>query len=57
MTALFDFFLIPAISLFLFPVSLTVSLLRDLKHSNVVTLHDIVHMENSLTLVFEYLVS
>ena len=34
-----------------------VSLLRDLKHANVVTLHDIIHTVKSLTLVFEYLVS
>ncbi len=33
------------------------SLLKDLKHANIVTLHDIVHTEKSLTLVFEYLVS
>ncbi|CAH1784514.1 unnamed protein product [Owenia fusiformis] len=32
-----------------------VSLLRDLKHNNIVTLHDIIHTEKSLTLVFEYL--
>eukprot|EP00096_Caligus_rogercresseyi_P003831 TRINITY_DN1754_c3_g1_i2.p1 TRINITY_DN1754_c3_g1~~TRINITY_DN1754_c3_g1_i2.p1 ORF type:complete len:609 (+),score=163.20 TRINITY_DN1754_c3_g1_i2:54-1880(+) len=32
-----------------------VSLLKDLKHNNIVTLHDIVHTETSLTLVFEYL--
>ncbi|XP_076334634.1 cyclin-dependent kinase 17-like isoform X2 [Tachypleus tridentatus] len=32
-----------------------VSLLKDLKHNNIVTLHDIVHTEQSLTLVFEYL--
>ncbi|XP_036884559.1 cyclin-dependent kinase 16-like [Sturnira hondurensis] len=31
------------------------SLLKDLKHANIVTLLDIIHMENSLTLVFEYL--
>jgi cyclin-dependent kinase 18 len=31
-----------------------VSLLRDLKHANVVTLHDIIHTERTLTLVFEY---
>lgn len=36
---------------------LTVSLLRGLKHNNIVTLHDIIHTEKSLTLVFEYLVS
>ncbi|XP_053823958.1 cyclin-dependent kinase 16-like [Vidua chalybeata] len=34
-----------------------VSLLRDLKHANVVTLHDIVHTPQCLTLVFEYLVT
>ncbi|XP_067171227.1 cyclin-dependent kinase 16-like [Apteryx mantelli] len=32
-----------------------VSLLKDLKHANIVTLHDIIHTETSLTLVFEYL--
>ncbi|KAM7306689.1 cyclin-dependent kinase 17 isoform X2 [Ixodes scapularis] len=32
-----------------------VSLLKDLRHNNIVTLHDIVHTEKSLTLVFEYL--
>ncbi|XP_043933539.1 cyclin-dependent kinase 17-like isoform X2 [Protopterus annectens] len=32
-----------------------VSLLKDLKHNNIVTLHDIIHTEKSLTLVFEYL--
>lgn len=35
----------------------TVSLLKNLKHANIVTLHDLVHTERSLTLVFEYLVS
>lgn len=34
-----------------------VSLLKNLKHANIVTLHDLVHTERSLTLVFEYLVS
>ena len=38
-------------------VSLAVSLLKDLKHANIVTLHDIIHTEKTLTLVFEYLVS
>ncbi|XP_023254994.1 cyclin-dependent kinase 16-like, partial [Seriola lalandi dorsalis] len=33
-----------------------VSLLKDLKHANIVTLHDIIHTQKSLTLVFEYLV-
>lgn len=31
-----------------------VSLLKDLKHANIVTLHDIIHTPKSLTLVFEY---
>ncbi|VDD95073.1 unnamed protein product [Enterobius vermicularis] len=31
-----------------------VSLLRDLRHANIVTLHDIIHTERLLTLVFEY---
>ena len=33
------------------------SLLRQLKHANIVTLHDIIYTDKSLTLVFEYLVS
>jgi len=33
-----------------------VSLLRDLRHANVVTLHDIIYTDQTLTLVFEYLV-
>uniref|UniRef100_A0A8C6TI82 Protein kinase domain-containing protein n=1 Tax=Neogobius melanostomus TaxID=47308 RepID=A0A8C6TI82_9GOBI len=32
-----------------------VSLLKDLKHANIVTLHDIIHTDQCLTLVFEYL--
>lgn len=32
-----------------------VSLLKELKHNNIVTLHDIVHTDKSLTLVFEFL--
>uniref|UniRef100_A0A8C4EHL2 cyclin-dependent kinase n=1 Tax=Dicentrarchus labrax TaxID=13489 RepID=A0A8C4EHL2_DICLA len=32
-----------------------VSLLKNLKHANIVTLHDIIHTERCLTLVFEYL--
>ena len=35
---------------------LLVSLLRNLKHANIVTLHDIIHTNHSLTIVFEYLV-
>jgi negative regulator of PHO system len=31
-----------------------VSLLRDLRHANVVTLHDIIYTNRILTLVFEY---
>lgn len=31
-----------------------ISILRELKHKNVVRLHDVVHSENKLTLVFEY---
>uniref|UniRef100_A0A803V9V2 Cyclin dependent kinase 18 n=1 Tax=Ficedula albicollis TaxID=59894 RepID=A0A803V9V2_FICAL len=31
------------------------SLLKNLKHANIVTLHDIIHTERCLTLVFEYL--
>ncbi|GAU93473.1 hypothetical protein RvY_05408 [Ramazzottius varieornatus] len=34
-----------------------VSLLRDLRHANIVTLHDIIHTEISLVLVFEYVES
>jgi serine/threonine protein kinase len=30
-----------------------ISLLKDLKHANIVALHDIIHTHNSLTLVFE----
>ena len=33
------------------------SLLKELKHSNIVTLHDIIHTKSSLTFVFEYVVS
>jgi len=32
------------------------SLLKDLKHANIVILHDIVHTRSTLTFVFEYLV-
>ena len=31
-----------------------ISLLKDLKHANIVTLHDIVHTPFSLMVVFEY---
>lgn len=33
------------------------SLLKELKHSNIVTLHDIVHTRETLTFVFEFVVS
>ena len=33
------------------------SLLRGLRHANIVTLHDIIHTKDSLTFVFEYVVS
>jgi len=32
------------------------SLLKELKHNNIVTLHDIIHTRSSLTFVFEYVV-
>jgi serine/threonine protein kinase len=34
--------------------SVLVSLLKDLNHANIVTLHDIIHTDRALTLVFEY---
>jgi serine/threonine protein kinase len=33
------------------------SLLKELKHANIVTLHDIIHTRETLTFVFEYVVS
>jgi cyclin-dependent kinase 14 len=30
------------------------SLLKELKHANIVTLHDIIHTKTSLTFVFEF---
>lgn len=33
------------------------SLLKRLKHANIVVLHDIIHTRESLTFVFEYVVS
>lgn len=33
------------------------SLLKGLKHANIVTLHDIIHTKDALTFVFEYVVS
>ena len=40
-----------------FHPSLTASLLKGLKHANIVTLHDIIHVPGNLTFVFEYVVS
>lgn len=47
------------ISLSLLPSSLltAASLLKGLKHANIVTLHDIIHTPTNLTFVFEYVVS
>ena len=39
------------------PISPIASLLKELKHSNIVTLHDIIHVPGNLTFVFEYVVS
>ena len=36
---------------------ISASLLKGLKHANIVTLHDIIHVKESLTFVFEYVVS
>lgn len=36
---------------------LAASLLKGLKHANIVLLHDIIHTKETLTLVFEYVVS
>ena len=33
------------------------SLLKGLKHANIVTLHDIIHTKDALTFVFEFVVS
>ena len=32
-----------------------ISILKQLQHPNIVQLHDVIHTETSLTLVFEYL--
>ncbi len=32
-----------------------ISLLKDLKHANIVLLHDIIHTHTSLTLIFEHM--
>ncbi|KAG8124746.1 hypothetical protein E2320_020031, partial [Naja naja] len=51
---LFNCFLCPCISLIVVSVVL-VSLLKRLKHANIVLLHDIFQTKESLTLVFEYM--
>jgi len=33
------------------------SLLKGLKHANIITLHDIIHTKDALTFVFEFVVS
>lgn len=37
--------------------SFSASLLKGLRHANIVTLHDIIHTKETLTFVFEYVVS
>ena len=32
-----------------------ISLMKELKHENIVTLHDVIHTENKLMMVFEYM--
>jgi len=38
-------------------IAVTASLLKGLKHANIVTLHDIIHTKDALTFVFEFVVS
>ena len=45
------------ILLIMFSSALSASLLKGLKHANIVTLHDIIHTPTNLTFVFEYVVS
>ena len=37
--------------------AVSASLLKGLKHANIVTLHDIIHTRDALTFVFEFVVS
>jgi hypothetical protein len=37
-------------------LNVAASLLKGLKHANIVTLHDIIHTKDTLTFVFEYVV-
>lgn len=48
--------LLPVIDL-IFCLIFSASLLKGLKHANIVLLHDIVHTKETLTFVFEYMVS
>ena len=41
----------------IFVLCIAASLLKELKHANIVKLHDIVHTKETLMFVFEYLVS
>ena len=38
-------------------IFLLASLLKELKHANIVTLHDIIHTKDTLMFVFEFVVS
>lgn len=38
-------------------IAFPASLLKGLKHANIVTLHDIIHTKDALTFVFEFVVS
>lgn len=49
--------LVSTLCLFLFGFVSAASLLKGLKHANIVLLHDIIHTKETLTLVFEYVVS
>jgi len=40
-----------------YAVIFAASLLKALKHANIVTLHDIIHTKDALTFVFEFVVS
>uniref|UniRef100_A0A3Q4H3M1 Cyclin-dependent kinase 14 n=1 Tax=Neolamprologus brichardi TaxID=32507 RepID=A0A3Q4H3M1_NEOBR len=46
--------LVSTLCLFLFGFVSAASLLKGLKHANIVLLHDIIHTKETLTLVFEY---
>ena len=46
-----------AVHCFLCACFVSASLLKGLKHANIVTLHDIIHTKDTLTFVFEFVVS